>query len=243
MATVLLIPYKNTFVVVLPQPEECPAASHAVLPSLDFQNCIIRLRRLVLLALAFFSGSLSNVTSMDSLLLSPCELLISRLRLARLERRRPKAVEVNDAGLGCSFNGGYLACGCCGKRLSLVMVELLLVRDGVSSTDIRTSGPGSPMSSDWKLSSVIDEGAVEMQCASYDICDLGEGKAEDWVIDQGLTGPSDAVGRSRGLTSTGAKSLGRKTWRGEGVAELWFSSPGEGSPAEYGGVGSQRKSL
>jgi len=105
--------------------------------------------------------------------------LIKRLRLARLERRRPKAVDVNEAGLGWSFSGGCLACGCCAKRLSLVMVELLDVRDGISSTDIRTSGPGSPISSDWKLSSVIDDGAVEMHCASYDIGDLGEGNADD----------------------------------------------------------------
>lgn len=148
-------------------------------PSLDFQNCIIRLSRLVLLLFPFFSGSLSIGTSIDSLLRSPCELLINRLRLARLERRRPKAAEVKDAGLGWSLNGGYLACGFCANRLSLVMVELLLVRDGISSTDIRTSGPGSPMRSDWKLSSVIDDGAVEMHCASYDMGDRGEGKAED----------------------------------------------------------------
>ena len=63
--------------------------------------------------------------------------------------------------------------------LSRVMVELLLVKDGISSTDMRTSGPGSPISKDWKLSSVIDEGAVEIRCASYDMGDLGDGKADD----------------------------------------------------------------
>lgn len=146
--------------------EHWPSAAQAVLPSLDFQNCIIRLSRLALLGLAFFSGALSIGASIDSLLLSPCELLMRRLRLARLERRRPKAVEVKEAGLWQSLNGGSLACGFCAEKLSLVMVELLLVRDGISSTDIRTSGPGSPISNDWKLSSVIDEGAVERHCAS-----------------------------------------------------------------------------
>lgn len=103
--------------------------------------------------------------------------------------------------------------------LSRVMVELLLVRDGISSTDIRTSGPGSPISNDWKLSSVIDEGAVEIRWASYDIGDLGDGKADDCVIEYGLIGAKEAVGRLRGLTSTGANSLPLKTWRGDGVAE------------------------
>jgi len=99
------------------------------------------------------------------------------------------------------------------------MVELLLVRDGISSTDIRTSGPGSPINNDWKLSSVTDEGAVDMRWASYDIGDLGDGKAEDCVIEYGLMGASEAVGRLRGLTSTGAKSLGLWACRGEGAAE------------------------
>lgn len=118
------------------------------------------------------------------------------------------------------------------------MVELLLVRDGMSSTEMRTSGPGSPMSKEWKLSSVIDDGAVEMQCASDSIGDLGDGKAEECVKDHGLTGPVDAVGRFKGLTLTGAKSLGRKAWRGEGVAEPEFALPGLEPPAKYGGLGS-----
>jgi hypothetical protein len=47
--------------------------------------------------------------------------------------------------------------------LSLVIVELLLVRDGTSSTDMRSSGPGSPIKRDWNpFSSVMDEGAVEI---------------------------------------------------------------------------------
>ena len=70
-----------------------------VLP-LGFQNCTIRLNRFVLLTLPFLSGSLSRVTSMDNLLRSPCEVLMRRLRLARLDRLRPKAVDVNEAGLG-----------------------------------------------------------------------------------------------------------------------------------------------
>jgi hypothetical protein len=102
-------------------------------------------------ALGFFSWSLpvSIGTSIDSLLRSPCELLISRLRLAKLDRRRPNAVDVKEAGLGNSFDtGGILACGLCGKALSRVMVEVLLVREGTPSMDMRTSGPGSPIKRD-----------------------------------------------------------------------------------------------
>ena len=117
--------------------------------SFGFQNCISRLRRFVLLARGFLSASLSHVTSIDSLLLSPCELLINRLRLARLDRRRPKAAEDTDAGRGWSpRNGLCIMCGCGAKELSRVMVELLEVREGISSTEIRTSGPGSPRSRD-----------------------------------------------------------------------------------------------
>jgi hypothetical protein len=74
---------------------------------------------------------------------------MSRLRLAKLERRRPNGVELKDAGLGKSFEGGgILACGLCGKALSRVMVEVLLVREGTPSIEIRTSGPGSPIRRD-----------------------------------------------------------------------------------------------
>jgi hypothetical protein len=67
--------------------------------------------------------------------------------------------------------------------LSRVMVELLLVNDGTSSTDIRISGPGSPRSRDWnEWSSVIEEGAVEIRCASYDMGDRGDGNG-DWKVD------------------------------------------------------------
>ena len=58
-------------------------------------------------------------------------------------------------------------------------------------------------------------------------------------MDHGLTGPRDADGRLRGVTSTGAKSLGRKAWRGEGVAEpelVLLDDPGFWF--RYGGVGS-----
>jgi hypothetical protein len=62
------------------------------------------------------------------------------------------------------------------------MVELLLVKEGMS-LEIRTSGPGSPMSKDWKLSSVTDEGAVEIRLASYDIGERGDGKADEGAIE------------------------------------------------------------
>ena len=48
----------------------------------------MRLRRLVLLTFCFLSDSSSHETSILSLLRSPCALLISRLRLAKLDRRR-----------------------------------------------------------------------------------------------------------------------------------------------------------
>lgn len=65
----------------------------------------------------------------------------------------------------------------------------------------------------------MDEGAVEMRWASYDMGDLGDGNADDCVMEYGLMGASDAVGRLRGLTSTGARSLGLCVCRGEGAAE------------------------
>jgi len=76
------------------------------------------------------------------------------------------------------------------------MVELLLVRDGMSSTEIRSSGPGSPLRRDSKLSSVIDDGAVDIRCASYDTGERGDGNDDDCVIEYGLAGASDEPGRS-----------------------------------------------
>lgn len=65
---------------------------------LGFQNCIIRLSLFALLVFCFLSASVSQGTSMESLERSPWELLISLLKLARLERRRPKAAEPTDTG-------------------------------------------------------------------------------------------------------------------------------------------------
>jgi hypothetical protein len=62
-------------------------------------------------------------------------------------------------------------------------LEWLLEIEG-TSIDFRTSGPGSPISSDWKLSSVTDDGAVEMMFASYETGDRGDGKEDDWVTDE-----------------------------------------------------------
>lgn len=57
------------------------------------------------------------------------------------------------------------------------MVELLLVKDGTSSTEYLNSGPGSPSNSDWNpCSSVTDDGAVEIRWASYENGDRGDGK-------------------------------------------------------------------
>ena len=79
-----------------------------------------------------------------------------------LDRLRVIAAEDREAERWPSRN-----CGVCDKGkipLSLVMVELLLVRDGTSSTDILNSGPGSPRSKDWNPpSSVMDDGAVEIR--------------------------------------------------------------------------------
>jgi hypothetical protein len=101
---------------------------------LGFQNCIMRPNRFVLLLfdrLLFPSASLSNVTSMDSLLLSPWELLMSRLRDTRLDRRRPKAAEETEDGrcsrrLGCDMRALGM------KALSRVIVEVLEVSEGMS---------------------------------------------------------------------------------------------------------------
>lgn len=50
--------------------------------------------------------------------------------------------------------------------------------------DFRTSGPGYPISKDWKLSSVTDDGAVQMMLVSYDAGERGDGKAEDGVTEE-----------------------------------------------------------
>jgi len=101
-----------------------------------------------------------------------------RCRLAKLDRLRPNAADENETGRSPRNGRGDRCCGACAGVLSLVMVELLLVREGMS-LEIRTSGPGSPMRSEWKLSSVIDEGAVETRFASYDIGVRGDGKVDE----------------------------------------------------------------
>jgi len=144
-----------------------------------------------------------------------------RLRLARLDRRRPKADAVKDAGLCWSAEAsGCLACGLCMKMLSRVIVDEVLVRDGTPSTEGRTSGPGSPMRRDRKLSSVKDEGAVDgILWVSYETGVLGDGNEEDCVIEYGLTGASEEAGSCIGLMFTGARSFDFITDRGDGVAE------------------------
>ena len=135
--------------------------------SFGFQNCIIRLMRLPLLALSFLSVSivLGAVYSMESLLLSPCELLMRRDRLAMLDRLRVAVAEDREAERWPSRNLAPCAIG--RIVLSLVMVELLLVREGTSSTDILNSGPGSPSSNDWNPpSSAMEDGAVDMRWVS-----------------------------------------------------------------------------
>ena len=121
------LPSKFHFIIVV---------IHVPLASLlGFQNCIMRPSRFVLLLLfdrlPFRSASLSSVTSMDNLLLSPWELLMSRLRDTRLDRRRPKAADETDDGrcsrrLGCDMRAFGM------KALSRVIVELLEVSDGMS---------------------------------------------------------------------------------------------------------------
>jgi hypothetical protein len=72
--------------------------------------------------------------------------------------------------------------------LSRVMVELLLVKDGTSSTDIRISGQGSPSHNGLKPgSSIMEDGAVESLCVSYDVGDRGEGNG-DWSVELGVVG-------------------------------------------------------
>ena len=65
--------------------------------------------------------------------------------LAKLDRRRLNAADEKEAGR-CP---GRLPCDgrtCGTKEESLVMVEFVLVKDGISpSIEWRTSGPGSPI--------------------------------------------------------------------------------------------------
>lgn len=85
--------------------------------------------------------------SIESLLLSPKEeLLISRDRLAMLERLRRR----ESVSLGAEHRDADRSPGRCGLGngnplcIALVMVDLDDVKDGTSSTDTRSSGPGSP---------------------------------------------------------------------------------------------------
>lgn len=82
--------------------------------------------------------------------------------------------------------------------LSLVIVELLLVKEGTSSTDILNSGPGSPINNDWNaFSSVTDDGAVEIRCVSYEKGDRGDGK-DDCEAERGLVGVRNGGCREKG---------------------------------------------
>lgn len=104
-----------------------------------------------------------------------------RDRLAMLDRFLVTAAEESEAERCPSRNWGLRGIG--KVLLSLVIVELLLVREGTSSTDILNSGPGSPSRRDWKPpSSAIDEGAVDIRCVSYENGERGDGK-DDWVVE------------------------------------------------------------
>lgn len=97
-----------------------------------FQNCIMRPSFFVLLFFAIFAcASPSGVSSVDSLLRSPCELLIRRLRLIKLERRRPNAADDTDDGR-CSRRLGWYGRAVGVNALSRVMVDVLDVNDGIS---------------------------------------------------------------------------------------------------------------
>lgn len=88
---------------------------------------------------------------MWSLLLSVYdELLMRRERLAMLERLRRRisrsvGSEQREAERSPSLRGLGNAYGFC---IALVMVDLDEVRDGTSSDEIRSSGPGSPKRGD-----------------------------------------------------------------------------------------------
>jgi len=124
--------------------------------SLGFQNCKPRLNRLILLLFSFLSGEDGACCSIESLLLSPWEVLINLDKLAILDRLRETAAAESEAercpSRNCevpSMKGGIFVKEPPGGKLKLpVIVELLLVREGTSSTDIRSSGPGSPRSNE-----------------------------------------------------------------------------------------------
>ena len=74
------------------------------------------------------------------------------------------------------------------------------------------------------FSSVTDDGAVEMRCASTDIGDLGDGNEDAWLMAYGEMGIPEAFGKLRGLISTGARSLLVENLLGDGAPESDASS-------------------
>lgn len=119
--------------------------------SLDFQN--INLLRRLFFFLSFGCSRYSDwgLCSMDSLLFSPWEeLLINRDKLAMLERLRRRisrslGSEHKEAERSPGLRGLGREYGFC---IALVMVDLDDVKDGTSSTEMRSSGPGSPKRGD-----------------------------------------------------------------------------------------------
>jgi len=118
--------------------------------SLDFQNCMSLLSRLCFFLESLCEGSRYSDwgrVSIESLLLSPKEeLLINRDRLAMLERlwrggSLSLGTEHSDADRSPGRRGLASGNALC---IALVMVDLDDVKDGTSSTEIRSSGPGSP---------------------------------------------------------------------------------------------------
>lgn len=118
--------------------------------SLGFQNCISLLSRLCFFLDSLLAGSRYSDCgrcSIESLLLSPKEEpLINRDRLAMLERLRRRdstslGTEHRDADRSPGRRGLIKGKAFC---IALVIVDLEDVKDGTSSTEMRTSGPGSP---------------------------------------------------------------------------------------------------
>ena len=160
-----------------------------------FQNCIIRL---ILLLLSFLgcSSSPGTLSSIDNFDFSDPWELKSLLKLAILPlflcadcAAGPLKLALLAPFLNCGLPyAGFMALA---MALSRVMVELLLVRLGTSSTDMRISGPGSPNHNGLKPgSSRMEEGAVDWRWVSCDRRERGDGNGDWKVLEFGVVGVS-----------------------------------------------------
>ena len=90
--------------------------------------------------------------------------------------------EVIDSDRSPGKRGAHVANGFC---IALVIVDLLLVKDGTSSTEMRMSGPGSPAKSEWWRFSATEDAAVPSRGVSREVwltLNLGDEKDEVVIV-------------------------------------------------------------